>query len=187
MLFDFSSTSWLFFGFFILIWGSSLVIKLFFTTFSSYKCSPETNNLFCENWFQQSFENTLFYNWFLLNESVSMYFGILYPLILFKIKLIFWKNHSFLRHGFYMKHNQNKIFFLISYDSSSFDDMNFLAYGVSRNYVTSAKMTPSPFQNFKNFDTPFKFDLYGIEKTYANFDALVIIWKLLISTAYWSC
>ena len=77
-----------------------------------------------------------------------MYFGILYPLILFKIKLIFWKNHSFLRHGFYMKHNQNKIVFVISYDSSSFDNMNFLAYAVSRNYVTSAKMTPSPFQKF---------------------------------------
>ena len=32
---------------------------------------------------------------------------------------------------------------------------------------------------FKNFGTPFKFHLYGIEKTCANFDALVIILTII--------
>ena len=62
-----------------------------------------------------------------------MYFGIFYLLNLLTIKLIFWKNHSLLAYGFYMKHNQNKIIFLVSYNLSSFD-MKFLAYGVSRHY-----------------------------------------------------
>ena len=31
-----------------------------------------------------------------------------------------------------MKRNQSKIFFLMSYNSSSFDDMKFLTYGVPR-------------------------------------------------------
>ena len=109
---------------------------------------------------------------------VSIYFSILYSLNLFIIKLIFWKNHSFLACGFYMKHSQNKIIYLMSYNSSSFDDMKFLAYGVSRYYVTLwlPKWRHLP---FKNFVTPFKFDLYGIEKIYANFDALVIIWTII--------
>ena len=62
-----------------------------------------------------------------------MYFGIFYLLNLVTIKLIFWKNHSLLAYGFYMKHNQNKIIFLVSYNLSSFD-MKFLAYDVSRHY-----------------------------------------------------
>ena len=68
-----------------------------------------------------------------------MYFIIFYPLNLVIIKLIFWKNNSFLAYGFYMKHNQNKVIFLMSYNSLSFDDMKFLAYGVSRHHVTSVK------------------------------------------------
>ena len=103
-----------------------------------------------------------------------MYFSIFYPLNLLKIKLIFCKNVSFLSYGFYMKHNQNKIIFLMGYNSSSFDDMKFLAYCVSRNYVTSAKRTSFP---FKYFGTPFKFNL--LEKASANFDALVIVCTII--------
>ena len=32
---------------------------------------------------------------------------------------------------------------------------------------------------FKNFGTPFEFHLYGVEKTCANFDALVAIWTII--------
>ena len=60
----------------------------------------------------------------------------------------------------------------MSYNSSSFDDMKFLALGVHRHYVTSAKKTSFPLQKFWH---PFRFGLYGTEKTYVNFDALVII------------
>ena len=59
-----------------------------------------------------------------------MYFGIFYPLNLLTIKLVFWKNHSLLAYGFYKKHNQSKIIFVVSYNSSSFDDAKFLAYGI---------------------------------------------------------
>ena len=46
-----------------------------------------------------------------------------------------------------MKRNQN-IIFLMSYNSSSYIDMKFLAYGMSKLYVTSAKITSSPLQKF---------------------------------------
>ena len=77
-----------------------------------------------------------------------MYFSIFYPLNLLIIKLIFWKDNSFLAYEFYMKHNQNKIIFLMSYNSLSFDDMKFLTCGVSRHYGTSTKMASSPLQKF---------------------------------------
>ena len=64
------------------------------------------------------------------------------------IKLIFWKDNSLLAYGFYMKHNQDNVIFLMSYNSLPFDDMKFLAYGVSRHYVTSVKMTSSPLQKY---------------------------------------
>ena len=105
---------------------------------------------------------------------VSLHFSICYLLNLFMIKLICWE--KILRHGFYMKHIQNKIIFLVSYNLSSFNDMKFLALGVCRHHVTSAKMTLSPLQKFWH---PFRFDLYGTEKTCANFDALVIIWTII--------
>ena len=81
---------------------------------------------------------------------VFMYFSKFYPLNLFIIKLIFWENYLFLGHGFYIKCKQNKIIFLMSYNSSSFDNMRFLVYGVSRHYITSAKLTLSPLQKFWN-------------------------------------
>ena len=84
---------------------------------------------------------------------VSMYFSIFYPLNLFIIKLISWRNHSFLGLGFYMKHNPNKIILLTSYISSSFDDMKFLTYGLPKHYVTSVKIA-SPF--LQNFWHPFE-------------------------------
>ena len=46
---------------------------------------------------------------------------------LFTIKLILWKTHLFLTYGFYIKHNQNNTIFLMSYNSTSFDDIKFLA------------------------------------------------------------
>ena len=77
-----------------------------------------------------------------------MYFRIFYPLNLCTVKLIFWKNHLFLTNGFYMKHNQNKVIFQMSCNSSSFDDIKFLVCGVSRHYVTLTNMTSSPLQKF---------------------------------------
>ena len=59
----------------------------------------------------------------------------------------------------------------MSYKPLSFSDMKFLAYGVSRHYIT-AKMTSLP---FKNVVIPFKFDLDDIKKTCANFNTLVTI------------
>ena len=102
-----------------------------------------------------------------------MYFRMFYPLNLFTIKLNLWKNFLFLTYGFYMKHNQNETIFQMSYNSSSFDDIKSLPCGLSRHYVTSTNMTSSLLQKFR---TSFIFDLYGIEKTCVNFDALVIIW-----------
>ena len=60
----------------------------------------------------------------------------------------------------------------MSFSSLSFDDMKFLAYCVSRHNVTHPKWRHLP---FKIFGTAFDFNLYGVEKICANFDALVII------------
>lgn len=79
-----------------------------------------------------------------------MYFSTFYPWICLQLNWFSEKNHLFLAQGFYMKNDQNKIIFLISYKSSSFDDKNFLAYGVSRNYITSPKMTSSSLQKVWN-------------------------------------
>ena len=76
-----------------------------------------------------------------------MYFGKFYPLELLTNKRFSGRTIRFW-YGFYMKHNQKKIIFLQSYNSSSFDDMEFLAYDVSRHYMTSVKMTSSPLQKF---------------------------------------
>ena len=84
---------------------------------------------------------------FLSNKLVYVYASRFYPLNLFIIKLIFWENYWFSGHGFYMKRNQN-IIFQMSYNSSSYIDMKFLAYGMSKLYVTSAKITSSPLQKF---------------------------------------
>ena len=102
-----------------------------------------------------------------------MYSSKFYPLNLHIYKLIFWENYSFLGHGFYLKHNQNEIIFLMSYNSSSSDDMKCLTYGVSSHYITSAKMTLSSLH--LPLGILFKFDLYVIENTCANSDALIII------------
>ena len=115
-------------------------------------------------------------------KLVFMYFSVFYLLSLFIISLIFWKNHLFLTYGSYMKHNQDKIC-LVSCDSPLFDDMKYLAYGVSRHHVLQSKWRHLP---LKNFDTPFKFDLYGIQKTFANFDALVIICTIIDLKAWFS-
>ena len=119
---------------------------------------------------------------FLEIKLVFIYFSVFYLLSLFIISLIFWKNHLFLTYGSYMKHNQDKIC-LMSYDSPLFDDMKYLAYGVSRHYLLQSKWRHLP---LKNFDTPFKFDLYGIQKTFANFDALVIICTIIHLKAWFS-
>ena len=87
------------------------------------------------------------------------------------MKLIFRKTYWCLGHDFNMKCNQNKIIFLMTYNSSSFDDMKFLA-----------RLEFEPKWRhlfFKNFGTLFKFHLYGIEKICANFDTLVIIWTII--------
>ena len=77
------------------------------------------------------FNNILDHTFFVINlYEIHWFLFILVNLCI--IKLIFWHNYWFLGNGFFMKHNQNKTMFLMSYNSSSFNDMKFLAYGVSR-------------------------------------------------------
>ena len=77
------------------------------------------------------FNNILDHTFFVINlYELHWFLFILVNLCI--IKLIFWHNYWFLGNGFFMKRNQNKTMFLMSYNSSSFNDMKFLAYGVSR-------------------------------------------------------
>ena len=80
-----------------------------------------------------------------------MYFSTFYPWICLQLNWFSEKKPiCFFAQGFHMKNDQNKIIFLMSYKSSSFDDKIFLAYGVSRHYITSPKMTSFSLQKVWN-------------------------------------
>ena len=82
-----------------------------------------------------------------------------------------------------MKRNQSKIFFLMSYNSSSFDDMKFLTYGVPRRDVVSANMV-SQFWCFEQLLMLTALLLWPVSIRHSFFFDLIVIYLFSLSRSF---